>query len=376
MACMYIHIPFCLGKCAYCSFNSYAGMEGLYPRYVEAVKKELSRQRDKGRSGPLHTLFFGGGTPSVLEPASLCAIIDHCRELFGFTDDIEISLEANPKSVDFIKMITLRQAGVNRLSIGVQSFLDNELDILGRLHSAQNNWDCIRDAVAGGFENISVDLMYGLPYQKVSSWQWNLEIALALGVSHLSLYQLTLEDGTRMQKRVAAGEMVLPDEEEILKMDEVTRRLLSNGQAFRQYEIANYALNGYFCKHNLNYWHNNEYYAAGAGAVAYVNGTRSRNISHPSRYCEMVENEGDLFEESETLTLEESFRETVIMGLRMVEGIDLDLLFRRYNIDFRSYYGEYLNTLVQGGLGDFEQDRFRLTAAGRQVANQILAELV
>ncbi len=291
MACMYIHIPFCLGKCNYCSFNSYGGMEGLYIRYVEAVKKELSNQRDRGKVGPLHTLFFGGGTPSVLEAASLCSIIEHCRELFGFTDDIEISLEANPKSVDFIKMITLRQAGISRLSIGVQSFLDNELDLLGRLHSAKDSRGCIRDAIAGGFENINVDLMYGLPFQGASSWQRNLEMALSVGVTHLSLYQLTLEEGTRLQKKVMAGEMSLPDEEEILQMDEVTKRLLGDGKSFRQYEIANYALNGYTCKHNLNYWHNNEYYAAGAGAVSYVNGTRSRNISHPSLYCDMVENQ-------------------------------------------------------------------------------------
>ncbi len=291
MACMYIHIPFCLGKCDYCSFNSYGGMAGLYHRYVEAVKKELSRQHDRGRGGPLHTLFFGGGTPSVLPVESLCSIIEHCRNLFGFTDDIEISLEVNPKSVDFIKMTTLKEAGISRLSIGVQSFFDSELALLGRLHSAQDSRDCIRDAVAGGFDNINVDLMYGLPFQEVSSWQWNLEIALSLGVTHLSLYQLTLEEGTRMQKRVMAGEMVLPDEEEILKMDEVTRQLFSDRQSFRQYEIANYALDGYTCKHNLNYWHNNDYYAAGAGAVSYVNGTRSRNISHPSLYCDMVENQ-------------------------------------------------------------------------------------
>ena len=218
--------------------------------------------------------------------------------------------------------------------------------------------------------------MYGLPGQTVATWEWNLETAVSLGVRHLSLYQLTLEEGTFLQKRVMNGEITLPGEEDILQMDTVTERLLCEQGRFKQYEISNYAMDGLFCKHNINYWHNNEYLAVGAGAVMFVDGKRIRNISDPYRYCERVENGADLVEEIEELSLEESFRETVVIGLRMVEGIDLGRLQMRYGIDFREYYGTYLATLVSGGMAKFEKNRFLLTARGRQIANQILAKLV
>lgn len=375
MASLYIHIPFCLGKCEYCSFNSYPGMEALFPRYAAAVKKEIVHHFFSGRTGALDTIFFGGGTPSILPGYQIDDILSCCREYFGFEDEIEISLEANPKTIDFMKLLQLRQAGVNRLSIGVQSFIDAELDRLGRLHSAQNSQDCARDAIGAGFTDISLDLMYGMPGQTPEQWRWNLECALALEPTHLSLYQLSIEEGTPLAAGYERGEIALPAEEEILTMDELSVDLCRR-KGLEQYEISNYARAGHECRHNLNYWHNLDYIAAGAGAVGCYQGQRTRNISDPEAYCRAVEDGGSFLAESEKLSREASFRESVVMGLRMVKGVSYPALFERYNIRLRDYYGNILTPLLTDGLVEFTDTHFRLTQKGRMLANRVMAELV
>jgi len=375
MSSLYIHIPFCLGKCEYCSFNSYAGMESLYPRYVKALKKEIIEHFFSGKPRHLDTVFFGGGTPSVLSAEDIEEIISCCREYLGVADGAEISLEINPKTVDFMKLLQLRQAGVNRLSIGIQSFIDKELDALGRLHCAQDGWDCVRDAVGAGFGNISLDLMYGLPGQSAEKWRWNLETALSLGVSHLSLYQLTIEENTPLYDKVQQEEVVLPEEDEIMVMDDISLELCKEND-FQQYEISNYALPGYECRHNINYWRNLEYIGVGAGGVGFLEGARSKNISNPLKYCEAVESGNPFIEESESLSLEESFRESVIIGLRMIKGVSYSNLFDRYGIKLNEYYGAVLTPLIEEEFVEFTSTHFRLTRKGRQVANQVLARLV
>lgn len=375
MASLYIHIPFCLGKCEYCSFTSYSGLEHLYSRYVRGVKKEIVEHFFAGQKGKLGTLFLGGGTPTVLTAHDLEDIINCCREYMGFAEDIEISLEANPKTVNFIKLLQLRQAGVSRISFGIQSFIDAELDLLGRLHSAQDGWDCVRDAMAAGFVNLSLDLMYGIPGQSAKQWRWNLETALSLGVPHLSLYQLTIEEGTRLADRIESGELVLPDEEEIVAMDEITRQLCEEAGLF-QYEISNFCIPGFECQHNINYWHNHDYLAVGAGGVGYWDGVRWRNLDSPLHYCEAMEKGTPIEAEQEKLTPEESFRETVIIGLRMVEGVAYGHLFDRFGIHLQEHYRNILPTLLEQGLVEFTDTHFRLTGKGRALANQVLAMLV
>jgi oxygen-independent coproporphyrinogen-3 oxidase len=375
MASLYIHIPFCLSKCEYCSFNSYAGLEHLFSRYVKALKKEIVEHFFSGKTGTLDTIFFGGGTPSILSVDHIAEILSCCREYLGIDDGAEISLEANPKTLDFMKLLQLRQAGINRISIGVQSFIDSELEQLGRLHTAQDSWDCVRDAIGAGFTNISLDLMYGIPGQTPERWRWNVETALSLNLPHLSLYQLSIEEGTPFAHSYGKGDMQLPGEEEIIQMDEILFELCSEA-GLEQYEISNFAMRGFECRHNVNYWHNLDYLAVGAGAVGFQQGIRFKNISDPLSYCRAVENGGATIEESENLSPEESFRESVVMGLRMIEGVSYEALFDRYGIDLEQYYGETLTPLLEGGFVEFTLTNFRLTKRGRYLANQILAELV
>ncbi|MEE4240111.1 MAG: radical SAM family heme chaperone HemW [Desulfopila sp.] len=375
MASLYIHIPFCLGKCDYCSFNSYAGMERIYSRYVQAVKKEIVEHFFSGKGTPLETIFFGGGTPSLLPSEAISEILACCKEYFTFHESVEISLEANPKTLDFMKLLRLRQAGINRLSVGVQSFLDDELDQLGRLHSAQDGWDCIRDAIGAGFVNISLDLMYGLPGQTLERWRWNVETALSLDLPHLSLYQLSLEEGTPLAQRYALGSIILPGEDEILQMDEVLSDMCGRA-GLQQYEISNFAMQGFECRHNMNYWRNLDYIAVGAGSVGLYNGIRSRNISDPVKYCRAVENGECIVEESEKLSTEASFRESVIMGIRMTEGVSYGALYDRFGINLQEHYGDILSPLLQNGFVEFTNSHFRLTKKGRLLANQVMAELV
>lgn len=375
MAFLYIHIPFCLSKCDYCTFNSYYDLESVYPRYIKALKKEIVEHFFAGQKDKLESIFFGGGTPSILKADQIEAIISCCREYPGFDEDVEISLEVNPKTVNFMKLLQLREAGVNRISIGVQSFVDQELNILGRLHSAQDSWDCVRDAMGAGFVNISLDLMYGIPGQNAATWRWNLETALSLGVPHLSLYQLTIEENTPMAGNISDGHLVLPAEDEIIAMDEITLELCEEA-GLKQYEISNYALSGFSCRHNVNYWHNNNYLAAGAGGVGYLNGERWRNIPAPVEYCEALEAGNSAIVESEKLSPEESFRESVVIGLRMVEGVAYGALYDRFGIYLRDYYNTVLPPLLDEGFVEFTDTHFRLTKKGRNLANQIMAELV
>lgn len=375
MAYLYIHIPFCISKCVYCTFNSYYGMESMYPRYIRALKKEIVEHFFAGQKDRLETVFFGGGTPSILKVEQIEAIISCCREYPGFEEDVEISVEVNPKTVNFMKLLQMRQAGVNRISIGVQSFIDQELNVLGRLHSAQNSWDCVRDAMAAGFANISLDLMYGLPGQSAEVWRWNLETAISIGIPHLSLYQLTIEGHTPMARSIETGSLILPHEDEIMAMDEITEDLCRNA-GLVQYEISNYAMKGFTCRHNINYWKNNEYLAAGAGSVGYMQGERWKNIAVPEKYCEALESGSSAIAESEKLSLEESFRESVVIGLRMVEGVAYSTLFDRFGIHLQKYYETVLPPLLEEGLVEFTDSHFRLTKKGRYLANQIMAKLV
>ena len=343
-------------------------MESLYPRYIKALKKEIVEHFFAGQKDRLESIFFGGGTPSILKADQIEAIISCCREYPGLGEDVEISLEVNPKTVNFMKLLQLRQAGVNRISIGVQSFVDQELNILGRLHSAQDSWDCVRDALAAGFVNISLDLMYGIPGQSAATWRWNLETALSLGVPHLSLYQLTIE-------KIVKGVGDDVDEDEVIAMDEITLELCGDA-GLRQYEISNYALGGFTCRHNVNYWKNNDYLAAGAGSVGYLYGERWRNIAAPVEYCEALEAGSSAVAESEKLSPEESFRESVVIGLRMTEGVAYGALFDRFGIHLRDYYETVLPSLLDGGYVEFTDTHFRLTKKGRNLANQIMAKLV
>jgi oxygen-independent coproporphyrinogen-3 oxidase len=379
MASLYLHIPFCLSKCRYCSFQSIAAGGELYVPYVRALTRELLRLAEingvADGSLKLSTLFVGGGTPTCLPAELLQGVIRSSLDLFGTESDAEISVEANPGTVDAAYLEALLEAGVNRLSLGVQSFDDRELLRLGRLHNGQEACSAALAAAAAGFRNINLDLMYGLPGQTPASWRHSLEKGLSFQPKHLSLYQLTIEPDTPFYALVENNTLHLPEEEAILEMDEITAELCASAGLY-QYETSNYAGDGHQCRHNINYWLNNDYLAAGTAAVSCLHGVRERRIADPAEYIRRIKAEQSVVIETESLSGEQSFRETVIMGLRMVNGVSRRTLYERYAIDVQEYYGLTVEKLITLGLIELTATHLRITAKGRQLENLIMAELV
>lgn len=373
MSSLYLHIPFCRSKCPYCSFNSHGGLESLRHRYQQALIAEILSGRESFK--PLKTLFMGGGTPTVLDVEDLTAILDTCGDKYGVTEGAEISIEANPESVDYNILCVLREAGFNRLSMGIQSLNNAELNELGRVHDGAMATKAVIDARRAGFDNLSIDLMYGLPGQSAKSWRDTVQGTLEMGPRHLSAYQLTIEEGTPFHRIAEEGALVVPAEDSVLQMDEITHELCEQA-GLQQYEISNFSQPGYECRHNLNYWHNGDYLGCGAGAVSYVGGVRERRVTAPLSYCEAVEQGGKLIVERESLPPVESFKETVVMGLRLFAGISEQRLRERYGLSLNEVYGTTLVLLANRGLISNDGTQLVLTETGRRFANQVMAELV
>ncbi len=350
-------------------------MQEIHDRYVSALLAQIGGSGGDLGERILHTLFVGGGTPTVLRTEKLVEIIEACRKHYTFSEQAEISIEANPGTVDRTSLEMLRECGVNRLSIGVQSFNDDDLRVLGRGHCADKSRQSLEDAREAGFDNISLDLMYGLPAQGSESWRATLEQAVKLRPQHLSLYQLSIEEGTGFYDQYRASRLELPDDEEILGMEQFTREYLAS-HGIKQYEISNYARPGYECRHNIGYWENEEFVGCGAGAAGFEGGRRYKLISDPLRYCLAMERGGDVVEGDEILDMEASFRETVVMGLRLLRGVDKKRLFERFGMTLAGQYGSILTALVGRGLLEESRDFLRLSARGRRFANQVMAELV
>ncbi|EKD35677.1 MAG: hypothetical protein ACD_75C01820G0002 [uncultured bacterium] len=375
MTALYLHIPFCRSKCHYCSFSSCAGESDLYGPYVAALKKEIAHVAGPAPLLPLQSLFIGGGTPSILPCTLLTGIVAHCRALFAMTPTIEISVETNPGTVDEGYLRELFRAGVNRLSLGVQSFNDRELRNLGRVHTAEEAILAVQAARNAGFTNINMDLMCGLPGQNALSWRQSLTTALSLQPEHLSVYQLSIEPGTTFADLVDRGKIELPGEDEILEFDHLTAEGC-RAAGMHHYEISNYSLTGYECRHNVNYWLNEEYLACGASAVSYRDGVREKRIAGGREYIRRLEAGLQVVVESERLPAEAAFRETVIMGLRLVRGVCCETLRQRYGRDIVQYYGPVLEKLLHLRLVELTGTHLRLTDRGRPLANQVMAELV
>ncbi len=368
---LYLHIPFCLKKCAYCSFYSLPDRQN-FKRYLAAVSKQLYLCSTEY---PLTSIFFGGGTPTMLPPESLRKLLDECQQQFSCVEDAEISIEVNPATVDLPDLQALRQAGFNRLSIGVQSFQDQELQKLGRPHTAEDAAQTVRLAHKAGFTNIGLDLMYSLPSQTLRTWKNTLEQALQLAPQHLSIYELTIEEGTPFASQQQRGELPLPDEDSVLQMLAETQEMVRQA-GLQRYEISNYAKSGFECRHNINYWRNGSWIGVGPSAVASIAGTRSTAVADVKEFCCRIENGQDIWQEKETLESEAAFRETVVIGLRMTEGVSLLELYRRFNIDAKAYYGETLTRLIRLEMLEITQGYLRLTAQGLLLANTVMAELV
>ena len=375
---LYLHIPFCSRKCHYCSFFSFAPQPGDIAALVASLHQQIEQTARLPEMQDLvfATFFVGGGTPSLLPVEVLAELLAHCRRSYRWSEDeVEISIEVNPGTIDGQGLAALRRAGFNRLSIGIQSLDDGELGRLGRIHNRAQALDCLHAARQAGFSNLSGDLMYGLPGQTTASWQQTLEDLLACAPQHLSLYELTVEEGTALCAAVAGNPALLPSEEAVLEMMTITQHLVDGG-GWPRYEISNYARRGYQCRHNVNYWQNGSYLGLGPGAVSGLNGERRAAVADLHQYAQWVSRGQSVWEEVERLEPEAAFRETVVMGLRMIAGVSISELHQRFAIDLPSYYGAVFTRLVDEQLLIYSGDRIRLSSRGLALANRVMAELV
>ncbi len=377
---LYVHIPFCISKCGYCDFNSYAMNGPIVSETVDAILAEI---RLSGYpKGTAQSIFFGGGTPTFLDSASLQRILNSLRDRFPLAPEAEITVEANPGTADMQRFMDLRSAGFNRISIGVQSFDDGLLHRLERRHSAAEAARAVGIAREAGFENINLDLMFGIPGQTETDWEKSLQSALSLQPEHISLYSLTIEPKTRFGHLQRIGQLPLPNEEAVLTMYE--RAIEAARQAgFGHYEVSNFAKPGYQCRHNINYWRNGPYAAYGPGAVSCLwedaAGARYRrwtNELSPRKYCQKMESDETLAVEEETVSGMTALGESMMVGLRMMEGVSLSSLYQRYKIDMALVYEREIAKLIERGLIGFTGDRIVLTHRGLLFANDVVLEFI
>jgi oxygen-independent coproporphyrinogen-3 oxidase len=372
---IYLHIPFCAAICNYCNFNRSLHDADLRPRYVDALIADIRRSADD--TVRADTIFFGGGTPSLLEPSELARIIQACRDSFDLDPAAEITVEANPESSSLEKLERFREAGANRLSFGVQSFRDEELRRLGRLHSSATARQAVETARAAGFDNVSLDLMMWLPGQRTEEWLASVDALIALDPDHASLYLLEIYPNAPLRDEMArSGWSVAPDED---AADMYLEGLARLGQAgFEQYEISNVARPASRrSRHNLKYWQEGQWLAFGTGAHATFRGERWRTVSGTEDYIGRVASGADTRLELRALDRTEQLEEAMFMGLRLTEGLDLARMHRHHGIDIWEHYGQHLTPYVSAGLLVHEPGRrLALTRNGMLLANDVMAVFI
>ncbi|MBN1370554.1 MAG: radical SAM family heme chaperone HemW [Anaerolineaceae bacterium] len=386
---LYLHIPFCRKRCGYCDFNTFAGLEGLIPAYVQALIAEMEGLGALSEgSVPVHTIFFGGGTPSLLSAEQVGAILAAARTAFRVLPGAEISLEANPGTLTLPGLKALRETGVNRLSLGVQSMHPGELALLERLHGVPEVIQAVAWAREAGFDNLNLDLIYGLPGQAVRRWRETLEFALRLKAEHLSLYALTIEEGTPLQRMSAKGLVEAVDDDRAADMYELAMDVLAEA-GYRQYEISNWALTGsdgklLSCRHNLQYWYNLPYLGLGAGAHGYSHGRRTANVRGVGQYIQAVRGGWQTFPESpanESVTgilRRDEIGETMMVGLRLTEeGVSARRFLERFGEPLEAVYSDPIANFNKIGLLEWAREGdercLRLTRRGRLLGNQVFA---
>jgi oxygen-independent coproporphyrinogen-3 oxidase len=372
---LYVHWPFCVSKCPYCDFNSHVRESVDQERWRDALLADLAHEAVMLRGRRLESIFFGGGTPSLMPPATVAAVLDAAERAWGFAPGIEITLEANPSSVEAARFADLAAAGVNRVSLGLQA-LDNEtLAFLGRAHDVAEGLAAL-DTAQRVFDRVSFDLIYARPDQGLADWHAELARALSFGTEHLSLYQLTIEPGTRFQTEALAGRLVLPDDDRAADLFELTRALTASA-GMPAYEISNHARAGAESRHNLTYWRYQDYAGIGPGAHGRRTGVATQRRRKPENWIEAVARNGHGIEQEEPLTPRERAVEAMLMGLRLAEGIDLDRIatLGERPIDELADR-QAIERLAAQGLLEQDGTGLRATDAGMPVLNAILGEIV
>ncbi len=364
----YVHIPFCRAKCAYCDFNSYAGLESLFGDYVLALGREIQLVAGKLQLAA-DSIYLGGGTPTVLPATLLAAVLQAC----GPAD--EITVEANPGTLIPAYLTHLLHQGVNRLSLGVQSFDDDLLHLLGRIHTADQARDNYRLARQAGFDNLNLDFIYALPGQTLHGWRKTLKEALALEPEHLSLYALALKEDTPLAARLACGELPPLDDDLAADMYLLAEEMLE-AAGYLHYEISNWAKAGQWCKHNLKYWRNEPYLGFGAGAHSCFGGKRWANVIGPEEYLARLAEGQSPIANTEEIDRGLEMAETMILGLRLLEGMSFDDFRRRFDCDLEAVYGEALAELQEIGLLENDGSGVRLTGRGRLLGNEVFEKFL
>ncbi len=392
---LYVHIPFCERKCPYCDFNTYAGLENHFDATVDALCAEMARWRGQLAGQAVTTVFIGGGTPTVLSEQQLRQLLGAIRQNFALATDCEFTSEANPGTVDRAKFTCLRALGVNRISLGVQSFQPEELRFLGRIHDVEDVRRAFDAARAAGFDNINLDFMFGLPGQSEIAWQDTLRQALALQPEHLSLYSLIVEPDTPLHHWVQIGRVNEPDEDVAARHYELARETLSQA-GYRQYEVSNWALDAdgsvaglmptLACRHNLIYWRNQPYLGIGPGAHSHLHRADAAGATGERRwgnhrpvpgYVRRMSDNAAVEAFSETINTRLSMGETMMLGLRLVEeGVSFERFAARYGASMADAFGEEMTQLAEWGLLDLTPERVRLTERGLMVGNQVFARFL
>jgi oxygen-independent coproporphyrinogen-3 oxidase len=374
---IYVHIPFCIQKCGYCDFNAYLYRHDAAQTYLTALRREIehtaTEQLWMGYSVP--SVYFGGGTPSTLAPADLTSLLSLIRDSFPVPADAEITLEADPGTIDLAGFEVLRAGGFNRISIGVQAFDDGLLHRLDRLHSAADARCVLVWARRAGFMDLNLDLMFGLPGQSLPAWERSLHEAIAFTPTHISVYGLTIEERTPFYRRQQRGQLALPDEEAQVAMFERADQVLT-AAGYMHYEISNYAMPGWRSRHNLHYWQHGEYLGFGAGAHAYLHGYRRENERLPGRYIRAIVAGGSAAGVPELIDRTRRLHEGLMVGLRLHQGIDLEAFARAYGIHLAAAYAKPIDELLESGHLQLSDGRLRLTDRGRLVTDAVLARLV
>ena len=376
---LYLHIPFCLRKCPYCAFVSKQAAPNDINIYVETLLQEMRLAlRQYTASEPLKSIYLGGGTPSLLAPLQISQLLQQAESLFGIANNAEVTMEVNPGTVDAGMLAGFHQAGINRLSIGVQSFDADMLDLLGRIHSADQARQAFAAARAAGFNNIGIDLIHSLPGQDITMWQEELQQAINLAPEHLSIYGLTVEEDTPFASRYH-DENLLPDEDTSADMYEAADSILT-AAGYEHYEIANYSLPGFRSQHNSGYWQRDGYLGLGAGAHSFIRssqyGIRFGNSADIDQYCKDISNGNLSHQEQHQLNRDDAMAEFMFLGLRMSDGVTHEDFKSKFGSDLETVFGKELNKMHHQGLLTITDNRICLTLRGMLLSNRVFSSFL
>ncbi|MEM7332152.1 MAG: radical SAM family heme chaperone HemW [Chloroflexota bacterium] len=375
---LYLHIPFCQHRCSYCDFNTYTSLGNLQASYAEGLAREIA-QVGNSQNRPVQTIFLGGGTPSLMSPAQMNTILTAVNDHFDLHPTAEVSMEANPGTVNRDYFEAMRDLGINRISFGVQSVIPSELELLEREHDFETVIRAVESCRAAGIDNFNLDLIYGVPGQTLASWQESMEALLALDPTHLSLYCLTIEPRTPMQMWLNNGRIQPPDPDLAADQYELAGALLGKA-GYEHYEISNWAKPGKACQHNLTYWRNEDYLGLGAGAHGHVNGIRYDIVKQPRVYLRRIFSDNHQSKyplstavaDHHRLNSQEAMSDTIITQLRLLkEGLDLNAFEQKFGQTLQEAYSDVFPNLIEWGMIKIKNDRLLLTENGRFLSNQV-----